>query len=94
MPSVRTELVAIALTLGILAIAAATTIATRQEPAVRGGRVRGVAPLVPWLGSLVVVVLLVRGSFVGAGVVAVATVVHAGLTRWRAVAISRRRPPA
>ncbi len=92
MSTVRAELVALALGVGIAALALATTVATRHEPAVRGGRVRGLAPLVPWLGTLLVVLLLVRGATAGAVVVGVATVIHAGVTRWRAIAEGRRHP--
>ncbi|MEX0836211.1 MAG: hypothetical protein WD010_08980 [Nitriliruptor sp.] len=92
MSTVRVELVALALGLGIAALAVATTVATRHETAVRGGRVRGLAPLVPWLGTLVVVLLLIRGATAGALVVGVVTVIHAGVTRWRAVTAARRHP--
>lgn len=91
MSTVRVELVVIGVTLGVLALVAATTLATRDAHAVRGGRIRGSAPLVPWLGTLAVVLLLVRGAIAGAVVVALATFVHAAVTRWRAV-VGRRRP--
>jgi hypothetical protein len=90
-PAVDAGLVAVGLVLGIAALATATAIAMRHEPAVRGGRMRGIAPVVPWVGSVLVVVLLVRGSPVAAAVVAVATVVHAGFARWRAGAPRRAR---
>jgi hypothetical protein len=86
---VRADLVALALLVGTLAIAAATTLAARHEPAVRGRRVRGLAPLVPWLGGLLVLLLLVRGATAGAVVVGTVTVLHAAVTRLRA-ALARR----
>jgi hypothetical protein len=94
-PTIRPELVAVALFLGIGAIAIATAIAARHEPDVRRGRVRSLGPLVPWLGSLLVVVLLVRGSSAGAVVVGAATLVHAVVTRsgeaLRSRAVRRRQ---
>jgi hypothetical protein len=82
---VRAELVAVALVVGSLVLMAGTAIATRQEPAIRGGRVRGLAPLVPWIGGFLVLVLVVRGATAGAVFVAVATVLHAVVTRFREV---------
>jgi hypothetical protein len=80
---VRAELVAIALAVGVAALVVATTLATRHDAAVRGRRLRGLAPLVPWVGGLLTLVLLVRGATAGAVLVLVATVVHAVLTRAR-----------
>jgi hypothetical protein len=80
---VRAELVAVALGVGVLALLIATTVATHHEPAARGSRLHGLAPLVPWLGGLLTLVLLVRGATAGAVLVLVATVVHAVLTRAR-----------
>jgi hypothetical protein len=80
---VRAELVAVALAVGVVALVIATSVATRHEPAVRGGRLRGLAPLVPWLGGVLTLVLLVRGSTAGAVLVLLATIVHAVLTRAR-----------
>jgi hypothetical protein len=94
-PAIRPELVAVALVLGVLAIAAATTIATRHEPAVRGRRMRSLGPLVPWIGSVLVVVLLVRGSSVAAVVLGVGVVLHALVTRTGGALLDgfrRRRP--
>jgi hypothetical protein len=79
--TIRPELVAVALFIGIGAITIATSIAARHEPDVRRGRVRSLGPLVPWLGSLLVVVLLVRGSTAGAVFVGAATILHAVVTR-------------
>jgi hypothetical protein len=45
---------------------------------------------VPWLGSAVAVLLAIRGALAAAGIVLLATVVHAGVARWRALT-SRRR---
>jgi hypothetical protein len=81
MDLIRAEVVAVALAVGVLSLAIATTVATRHEPAVRGRRMRGLAPLVPWLGGLLVLVLLVRGSTAGAVIVLIATVLHAVVIR-------------
>jgi hypothetical protein len=83
MDLIRAEVVAVALAVGVLSLAAATTVASRHEPAVRGRRMRGLAPLVPWLGGLLVVVLLVRGSTPAAVIVLLATIAHAVMTRLR-----------
>jgi hypothetical protein len=80
---IRADVVAVALVVGVLCLVVATTVAARHEPAVRGRRMRGLAPLVPWLGGLLVLVLLVRGSTAGAVLVLLATVLHAALTRVR-----------
>ncbi len=86
MDLVRTELVAAALLVGIAALALATTIATRHDRAPdRRRRWSGLAPLVPWLGGLLVLLLLVRGATAAAVVVALATVVHAVVVRLRAL---------
>lgn len=68
---------------GAAALLFAGVVAAREQAARPGRRARGVAPLVPWIGTLLVVVLLVRGAVVGAVVVAAAVVAHAALTRWR-----------
>jgi hypothetical protein len=86
---VRADLAVVALVVGALVLAIATTVATRHEPAPGGRRLRGIAPLVPWVGGLLVLVLVVRGATAGAVVVGLATVVHAVVTRFRAV-LSRR----
>lgn len=86
---VRTDLALVALVVGALVIGVATTVAMRHEPAVGGRRLRGLAPLVPWIGGLLVLILLVRGATAGAVVVGLATVVHAVVTRFRAV-LTRR----
>ncbi|WP_052667307.1 hypothetical protein [Nitriliruptor alkaliphilus] len=88
MDLVRTDLALVALVAGAVVLAVATNVAMRHEPAVAGRRVGGLAPLVPWIGGLLVLVLLVRGSTAGAVVVGLATVVHAVVTRFRTV---RRR---
>jgi hypothetical protein len=80
---VPTGTVVALLLLGLLAMGLATSVSLREAPAARGLRGRGLAPLVPWIGSVLVVVLLVRGAFAGAAVVGVATLLHAGLARMR-----------
>lgn len=77
--------VLLAVTLGAASLALATFVATRRgAPDRRTPRGTALAPLVPWLGTVFTLVLLVRGSFPAAGIVAVATLVHAGVTRARA----------
>lgn len=94
---VRAELVAAALAVGVVSLAVATTVATRHRPADRGARLQGLAPLVPWVGAVLVLVLLVRGSVAGAVVVLLLTILHAALTRLRTSLPRRgsrgRRPP-
>jgi hypothetical protein len=80
---VPTGTVVALLVLGLVAMAVATSVSLREPPARRGERARGLAPLVPWIGSVLVVVLLVRGALAGAAVVGLATLVHAGVTRFR-----------
>lgn len=85
---------AVALTVvGLAAMLAATAVARREPlPARTGGRSR-LSPLVPWIGSLVVVILLVRGAYAGAAFVALATLAHAGVQRWRATVHGRGEGP-
>lgn len=78
-------LVLVAVGLGAAALAGATFVATRRgAPDERTPRGTALAPLVPWIGTVLAVVLLVRGSWPAAVVVAVATAIHAGVTRARA----------
>jgi hypothetical protein len=86
---VPTGTVVALLLLGLLAMGVATSVSLREAPAPRGRRARGLAPLVPWIGSVLVVVLLVRGALAGAAVVGVATLVHAGLARMRVSRVPR-----
>lgn len=83
--------VLVAVTLGALCLATATFVATRRgAPDRRTPRSTALAPLVPWLGTFLTLVLLVRGSFPVAIVVAIATLAHAGVTRARRVTTRRR----
>ncbi len=78
-------LVLIAVSAGALALALATFVATRRgAPDRRTPRGTALAPLVPWIGTVLTLVLLVRGSWPVAVLVAGATAVHAGITRARA----------
>jgi hypothetical protein len=70
--------------LGAAALGVATWLALREPAAAVGGRARATSPLVPWIGSALTVLLAVRGALAGAAVVGLATLVHAGLARWRA----------
>jgi uncharacterized membrane protein YidH (DUF202 family) len=84
-------LVVLLILVGVSALATATWLALREVPAERGRRARAVSPVVPWLGSGLAVVLAVRGALPAAGIVLLATLVHAAVARWRAVAPRRRR---
>jgi hypothetical protein len=86
---VPTGTVVALLLVGLIAMTLATTVSLREAPAPRGHRARGLAPLVPWIGSVLVVVLLVRGAVAGAVVVGVATLLHAGIARLRVFRGSR-----
>jgi hypothetical protein len=77
--------VAILIAVGALALGVATRLAVREAPPARGRRARATSPLVPWLGSGLAVLLAVRGALAGAGIVLLATVVHAAVARWRAM---------
>jgi hypothetical protein len=84
-------LVVLLVVVGVTVLGIATWLALREVPAERGSRARAVSPVVPWLGTGLAVVLAVRGSLPAAGIVLLATFVHAGLARWRAVSPRRRR---
>jgi hypothetical protein len=88
-PDTTTVVVLIAVGAGALGIA--TWLALREVPAEAGTRARATSPLVPWAGSAVAVLLAIRGALAAAGVVVLATLVHAGLARWRAIGAARRR---
>jgi hypothetical protein len=85
---VDTSLLAVALVVGVVALAAATWAVTRRDTPPRT-RAAGAAPLVPWLGTVLVVVLLVRGSWPAAVFVAAATLLHAAVVRARATTTRR-----
>jgi hypothetical protein len=88
---ISTPLAVVLMVVGAAALLAATVVARREPLPSRTGRPSRLAPLVPWLGSLLIVVLLVRGSFAGAGFVAVVTLAHVGWQRYRATVASRDR---
>lgn len=81
MDLVRGELVAVGFAAAAIALAVATSLAAGTPPTARGGRARALAPLVPWLGGLLVLLLVVRGATAAAVLVALATVLHAAVTR-------------
>jgi hypothetical protein len=81
--------VALLVAVGAAALGLATWLAIREAPAGPGTRGRATSPLVPWLGSAVTVLLAIRGALAAAGIVLLATVVHAGVARWRALAARR-----
>ena len=84
MELISTPLAVVLVVGGAAAMLAATVVARREPlPARRGGPGR-FSLLVPWVGSLLVVVLLVRGAWAGAAFVAVATLLHTGVQRMRA----------
>jgi hypothetical protein len=84
--------VAVVVGIGAAALAAATWLALREPAAATESRAHASSPLVPWLGSLAAVALAIRGALVAAGVVLLATLVHAGLARWRASRPGHPRP--
>jgi hypothetical protein len=86
---VDTSLLAVALVVGVVALAAATGAVTRRGTPPPRTRAAGAAPLVPWLGTVLVVVLLVRGSWPAAVFVAAATLLHAAVVRARATTTRR-----
>jgi hypothetical protein len=88
---ISTPLAVVLMVVGAAALLAATVVARREPLPSRTGRPSRLAPLVPWLGSLLIVVLLVRGSVAGAGFVAVVTLAHVGWQRYRATVASRDR---
>ncbi|MTV25487.1 hypothetical protein FTX61_08710 [Nitriliruptoraceae bacterium ZYF776] len=83
--------VAVLVVTGVAALALATVVAAREDAPVAGRRASRLAPVVPWLGTLLVVLLLVRGALAGAVVVGLATLLHAVVSRARAVTGTRRR---
>ncbi|GGI07297.1 hypothetical protein [Egicoccus halophilus] len=79
--------VLVAIGLGTLALAAA--LGLLRKPAATGSPAPpAAAPLVPWLGTVLAVVLAVRGSLLVAGIVLLATLVYTVRVRWRL-----QRPP-
>ena len=88
---ISTPLAVALVVVGAAALVAATVVARREPLPSGSGRPSRLAPLVPWVGSLLIVVLLVRGSFAGAGFVALVTLIHVGVQRWRATVVGRRR---
>lgn len=90
MELVRTDLAAVALLIGVLALAVATALPMRREPA-GGGRRHGHGRvwLVSRLGGSLTLLLLVRGATAGAVAIGAATVAHAVFVRVRG-AVARR----
>ena len=84
MDLISTPLAIALVAVGAAAMAMATVVARREPLPKRTGRPGRLALLVPWAGSVLVVVLLVRGAVAGAVVVAVATLLHAAVMRARA----------
>lgn len=78
------------LVLAGLAIAVAVRLATRDEPRARTARADGQqrrrvsALLATWLGPILVLVLLLRGAWRFALVLALALAVHVAVLRWQA----------
>jgi drug/metabolite transporter (DMT)-like permease len=88
---ISTPLAVVLVVVGAAAMAMATVVARREPLPSRTGRPSRLAPLVPWIGSLLIVVLLVRGALAGAGFVALVTLAHVGLQRYRAATSGRDR---
>lgn len=83
MELISTPLAVVLVVVGTAALLGATVVARREPLPPRRGTPGRFSLLVPWIGSVLVVVLLVRGALAGAAVVAVATLVHAGVQRAR-----------
>jgi len=69
--------------IGLATLGLATMLALREPVVGDGRRPPPAAPLVPWLGSALVVALAVRGSFAGAGILLLGTLVYTVRVRWR-----------
>jgi hypothetical protein len=80
---ISTPLAVTLVVVGVLTLGAATYVGLREPLPGRGERPGRLSLLVPWIGSVLVVVLLVRGSFAGAVFVGVATLLHAVVSRAR-----------
>lgn len=89
MELVRTDLVAVALVVGVLALAVATALPSREPAGAGGRRGHGRVWLVSRLGGSLTLLLLVRGATAGAVAIGAATVAHAVFARVRA-AVARR----
>jgi hypothetical protein len=81
---ISAPLAIVLVSVGTVALLAAALVARREPLPARAERAGRLSMLVPWLGSVLVVVLLVRGAIACAVFVGVVTLVHAGLTRARA----------
>jgi hypothetical protein len=84
------ELAAAVLLTGVVCLAVATIVARRTPAPGPGQRGSVLSLLTPWLGVLLTVVLLGRGSRTAALVVLGATAVAVGVHRWRASTATRR----
>lgn len=83
MDLISTPLAVVLMVVGTAALLGAAVVA-RREPLPARGTPGRLSLLTPWIGSALVVVLLVRGALAGAAVVAAATLIHAGVQRGRA----------
>lgn len=84
MDLISAPLAIVLVVVGTLTLAAAAVVGMRDPLPERRGSGRALAVLVPWIGSLLLVVLLVRGSWAGAAFVGIAMLVGAGVARSRA----------
>ncbi|MFA9429239.1 hypothetical protein [Egicoccus sp. AB-alg2] len=76
--------------IGLVTLGLATALAVREPTVGPGRQPPPAAPLVPWLGSALAVVLAVRGSFLAAGVLLLGTLVYTVRVR---CLLTRRHPP-
>ena len=74
---------AVLVAIGLATLGLATLLVLREPLVGAGRRPPPAAPLVPWLGSALVVALAVRGSFAGAGILFLATLAYTVRVRWR-----------
>lgn len=88
---VRLDVLAVAVVTAVVALGAATTLGLRTSAPARAARGRALAPLVPWLGGVLTLLLVVRGATAGAAVVGVLTVAYAVTTRLVAAVAGRAR---
>ncbi len=84
MDLVSAPLAIVLVVVGTLTLGAAAVVGMRDPLPQRQAPGRALGVLVPWIGSLLVVVLLVRGAFAGAAFVGVAMLVYVGVARSRA----------
>jgi hypothetical protein len=89
MDLISTPLAVVLIVVGAVTLAAAALVGVRDPLPERGSPGRAVSVMVPWIGSLLIVVLLVRGSGAGAAFVGAALLVYVVVARSRSRRSSR-----